>query len=99
MCQDTGTAIVKGKKGQFVFTGGGAPRSNDSRSEAEMARDDLAALHFDVTRLVLENKSLNTYENALFSATNPAECTLRIEGGGGTCDAHSDGFRQGSSAT
>ena len=24
MCQDTGTAIVKGKKGQFVFTGGGA---------------------------------------------------------------------------
>jgi fumarate hydratase class I len=23
MCQDTGTAIVKGKKGQFVFTGGG----------------------------------------------------------------------------
>src|SRR5512142_1462431 len=22
-CQDTGTAIVKGKKGQFVFTGGG----------------------------------------------------------------------------
>ena len=24
MCQDTGTAIVKGKKGQFVMTGGGA---------------------------------------------------------------------------
>jgi fumarate hydratase class I len=23
MCQDTGTAIVKGKKGQFVYTGGG----------------------------------------------------------------------------
>jgi fumarate hydratase class I len=23
MCQDTGTAIVKGKKGQYVFTGGG----------------------------------------------------------------------------
>jgi fumarate hydratase class I len=23
MCQDTGTAIVKGRKGQFVFTGGG----------------------------------------------------------------------------
>ncbi len=23
MCQDTGTAIVKGKRGQFVFTGGG----------------------------------------------------------------------------
>src|SRR5678815_5215349 len=23
MCQDTGTAIVKGKKGQFVLTGGG----------------------------------------------------------------------------
>src|SRR5690606_28778221 len=23
MCQDTGTAIVKGSKGQFVFTGGG----------------------------------------------------------------------------
>jgi fumarate hydratase class I len=27
MCQDTGTAIVKGKKGQFVFTGGGDERS------------------------------------------------------------------------
>ncbi len=26
MCQDTGTAIVKGKKGQFVFTGGGDER-------------------------------------------------------------------------
>ncbi len=23
MCQDTGTALIKGKKGQFVFTGGG----------------------------------------------------------------------------
>ena len=23
MCQDTGTAIVKGKKGEYVFTGGG----------------------------------------------------------------------------
>jgi fumarate hydratase class I len=27
MCQDTGTAIVKGKKGQFVFTGGGDEES------------------------------------------------------------------------
>ncbi len=27
MCQDTGTAIVKGKKGQFVFTGGGDERA------------------------------------------------------------------------
>ena len=27
MCQDTGTAIVKAKKGQFVFTGGGDERS------------------------------------------------------------------------
>ena len=29
MCQDTGTAIVKGKKGQYVFTGGG--RSEERR--------------------------------------------------------------------
>ncbi len=27
MCQDTGTAIVKGKRGQFVFTGGGDERA------------------------------------------------------------------------
>jgi fumarate hydratase class I len=27
MCQDTGTAIVKAKKGQFVFTGGGDERA------------------------------------------------------------------------
>jgi len=27
MCQDTGTAIVKGKKGQYVFTGGGDERA------------------------------------------------------------------------
>ena len=27
MCQDTGTAIVKAKKGQFVFTGGGNERA------------------------------------------------------------------------
>ena len=29
MCQDTGTAIVKGKKGQFVFTGGPADVSDE----------------------------------------------------------------------
>ena len=27
MCQDTGTAIIKGKKGQYVFTGGGDERA------------------------------------------------------------------------
>ena len=41
MCQDTGTAIVKGKKGQFVFTGGG--------DEAAIAAGRAADLPHDAT--------------------------------------------------
>lgn len=52
---------------RLVFTGGGFPLPNDPRNEAEVARDDLAGLHFDVGRLVLEDKALNTFENALLS--------------------------------
>jgi fumarate hydratase class I len=42
MCQDTGTAIVKGKKGQFVLTGGGderaiAPGVHDTYTEEQPA--------------------------------------------------------------
>lgn len=51
----------------LVFTGGGNPRPNDGRTEAQMARDDLAAVRFDVSRLLLEDRSMNTYENALFT--------------------------------
>ena len=38
MCQDTGTAIVKGKKGQFVFTGG-HPGITDERAIARGIAD------------------------------------------------------------
>src|SRR5262245_24839296 len=41
-CQDTGTAIVKGKKGQFVFTGGG--------DEAAIARGVYETYHDDNLR-------------------------------------------------
>jgi len=54
---------------------------------------------FDQSLVSWCSRGVISYENALFYATNPAECTLRIEGGGGTSDAHSDGFPQGSSAT
>lgn len=69
----------------LVFTGGGNPRPHDPRTEAEMARDDLAALRFDVSRLVLEDQSLNTYENALFTKRmvkpRPGETWLLITSG------------------
>jgi uncharacterized SAM-binding protein YcdF (DUF218 family) len=69
----------------LVFTGGGTPRPNDARTEAEIARDDLAALHFDVSRLVLEDQSLNTYENAVFTKRlvkpQPGETWLLITSG------------------
>src|SRR5690606_23818147 len=35
MCQDTGTAIVKGKKGQFVLTGDGTAADGGSRDTDE----------------------------------------------------------------
>jgi len=54
---------------------------------------------FDQSLMSWCSRGVISYENALVYATNPAECTLRIEGGGGTSDAHSDGFPQGSSAT
>ena len=38
MCQDTGTAIVKGKKGQFVFTGGGDEAAIAARRPATRTR-------------------------------------------------------------
>lgn len=49
---------------------------------------------FDQSLMSWCSRGVISYEN-----TNPAECTLRIQGGGGTSDAHSDGFPQGSSAT
>jgi uncharacterized SAM-binding protein YcdF (DUF218 family) len=51
----------------IVYTGGGRPRPDDPRTEAQMAYEDLAALKFDVGRLRLEDRSLNTYENAVLS--------------------------------
>jgi fumarate hydratase, class I len=41
MCQDTGTAIVKGKKGQFVFTGGGDEEAIARGVQETYERDNL----------------------------------------------------------
>ncbi len=56
-------------KARVVFTGG-SPNliSNDAR-EADFAAEIFEALGIDRTRLIVERRSRNTYENAVFSKT------------------------------
>ncbi len=42
MCQDTGTAIVKAKKGQFVFTGGGDEAPDRTRHRGHLPHQQSA---------------------------------------------------------
>jgi uncharacterized SAM-binding protein YcdF (DUF218 family) len=67
---------------RIVFSGGSANLiSNDAR-EADFAVQIFEALGIDRTRLILERRSRNTYENAVFSkalaAPNPGERWLLV---------------------
>jgi fumarate hydratase class I len=67
MCQDTGTAVVMGKKGQFVFTGGG--------DEAAIARgvfDTYATSNLRYSQL----SPLSTYDEVNTGTNLPAQIEL-----------------------
>jgi fumarate hydratase class I len=67
MCQDTGTAIVKAKKGQFVFTGGG--------DEAAIARGVQQTYRTDNLRYS-QLAPLTMYEEVNTGSNLPAEIKI-----------------------
>ncbi len=67
MCQDTGTAIVKAKKGQFVFTGGG-----DEAAIAEGVARTYLTSHLRYSQLA----PLSMYEEANTGNNLPAEIKI-----------------------
>ncbi len=67
MCQDTGTAIVKAKKGQFVFTGGG-----DERQIAHGIQDTYVSSNLRYSQMA----PLTMYEEKNTGTNLPAEIKI-----------------------
>ena len=67
MCQDTGTAIVKGKKGQFVFTGGG-----DEEAIARGVYDTYLTSNLRYSQMA----ALNMYDEVNTGNNLPAEIKI-----------------------
>lgn len=67
MCQDTGTAIIKAKKGQFVFTGGG--------DEAAIARG-VYNTYLTSNLRYSQLAALSTYEEVNTNTNLPAEIKI-----------------------
>ena len=67
MCQDTGTAIVMGKKGQFVFTGGG-----DEEAIARGVFDTYATSHLRYSQLA----PISTYDEVNTGNNLPAQIEI-----------------------
>lgn len=67
MCQDTGTAIVKGKKGQFVFTGG-----NDEESISRGVYNTYLTSNLRYSQLA----PLSMYEEVNTNTNLPAEIKI-----------------------
>lgn len=67
MCQDTGTAIVMGKKGQFVFTGGG--------DEAALSRG-IFDTYTETNLRYSQNAPLSTFEEVNTKNNLPAQIEL-----------------------
>jgi fumarate hydratase class I len=67
MCQDTGTAIVKGKKGQYVLTGGG-----DEAAIAQGVKDTYTSTNLRYSQLA----PLTMYEEKNTGDNLPAEIEL-----------------------
>ena len=72
MCQDTGTAIVKGKKGQFVFTGGG-----DERAIAQGVQDTYLTSNLRYSQMA----PLNMYDERNTGTNLPAEIKIAATDG------------------
>jgi fumarate hydratase, class I len=67
MCQDTGTAIIKGKKGQYVFTGGG--------DEAALA-EGVYRTYTDANLRYSQLAPLSLYDEKNTGSNLPAEIKL-----------------------
>jgi fumarate hydratase class I len=72
MCQDTGTAIVKGKKGQFVFTGGG-----DEAAIAHGVQDTYLTSNLRYSQMA----PLTTYDEVNTGTNLPAEIKIAATDG------------------
>ena len=72
MCQDTGTAIIMGKKGRLVFTGG-----DDEAALAEGARDAYLKRNLRYSQLA----PLSMFEEKNTRSNMPAQVEIYAEGG------------------
>ena len=72
MCQDTGTAIIKGKKGQRVFTGG---------NDAEALSRGVFRTYTETNLRYSQNAPLSTFEEVNTKTNLPAEITLEAVDG------------------
>jgi len=72
MCQDTGTAIVKAKKGQFVFTGG-----SDEEAIARGVYDTYLTSHLRYSQMA----ALNMYDEVNTGNNLPAEIKIAATDG------------------
>ena len=72
MCQDTGTAIVKAKKGQFVFTGGG-----DEQAIARGVHDTYVTTNLRYSQLA----PLTMYDEVNTETNLPAEIKIAATDG------------------
>lgn len=52
---------------KYIFTGGSGAIFSSELTEADVAKQLMDELGLDTSRIIFENKSRNTYENALFS--------------------------------
>ena len=52
---------------KLVFTGGSGSLTNQELKEAHLVKEIIADLGFDTSRMLFEEHSRNTYENALFT--------------------------------
>src|SRR6266536_2155807 len=73
MCQDTGTAIIMGKKGRLVFTGG-----DDEAALAEGARDAYLKRNLRYSQLT----PISMFEEKNTKSNMPAQVEIYAEGGG-----------------
>ncbi len=72
MCQDTGTAIIKGKKGQYVFTGGG---------DEEAIAKGVYATYTETNLRYSQLAPLTMYEEKNTGSNLPAEIKLSATDG------------------
>ncbi len=67
MCQDTGTAIVMGKKGQQIWTGGG---------DAKAISDGVGRVYTDLNLRYSQNAALDMYEEVNTGNNLPAQIDI-----------------------